>query len=66
MLRSFTGASVRRVIDRSHACVPEHAHDWPVLSLLVIGSYFNETEAGQKFISASSTVSYLAGAVRAT
>jgi AraC family transcriptional regulator len=62
MLRSFSGACVRRVIDRSHACVPEHAHDWPVLSLFVIGSYLNETEIGTTFISGPSAVLYRAGA----
>ena len=62
VLRSFSGASVRRVIDRSHACVPEHAHDWPVLSLFVIGSYLNETEVGENFISGPSAVFYRAGA----
>jgi len=62
VLRSFSGASVRRVIDRSHACVPEHAHDWPVLSLFVIGSYLNETESGEKFISGPSAIFYRAGA----
>jgi AraC family transcriptional regulator len=62
MLRSFSGASVRRVIDRSQVQVPEHAHDWPVLSLFVIGSYLNETELGEKFISGPSAVFYRAGA----
>jgi AraC family transcriptional regulator len=62
VLRSFSGASVRRVIDRSHACVPEHAHAWPVLSLFVMGSYLNETEIGEKFISGPSAVFYRAGA----
>jgi len=62
LLQSFSGASVRRVIDRSHACVPAHAHDWPVLSLFVIGSYLNETELGQRFISGPSAVFYRAGA----
>jgi AraC family transcriptional regulator len=62
MLRSFSGACVRRVIDRSHARVPEHAHDWPVLSLFVIGSYLNETEMGERFISGPSAVFYRAGA----
>jgi AraC-like DNA-binding protein len=62
VLRSFSGASFRRVIDRSHACVPEHAHDWPVLSLFVIGSYLNETEVGENFISGPSAVFYRAGA----
>jgi hypothetical protein len=58
MLRSFSGASVKRVIDRSQAQVPEHAHDWPVLSLFVIGSYLNETELGERFISSPSAVYY--------
>ena len=62
MLRSFSGASVRRVIDPSHSCVPEHAHAWPVLSLFVMGSYLNETEIGEKFISGPSAVFYRAGA----
>jgi AraC family transcriptional regulator len=42
--------------------VPEHAHDWPVLSLFVMGSYWNETEAGGKFICGPSAVFYRAGA----
>jgi AraC family transcriptional regulator len=62
MQRSFSGASVRRVIDRSRACVPEHAHDWPVLSLFVLGSYWNETEVGEEFICGPSAVFYRAGA----
>ena len=62
MLRSFSGASVKRVIDPSHARVPEHAHDWPLLSLFVIGAYSNETEVGQKFICGPSAVFYRAGA----
>lgn len=62
MLQSFSGACVRRVIDRSHACVPEHAHAWPVLSLFVMGSYWNETEVGRRFIAGPSAVLYRAGA----
>jgi AraC family transcriptional regulator len=62
MLRSFSGACVRRVIDRSHSYVPEHAHDWPLLSLFVIGSYLNETEVGEHFIAGPSAVFYRAGA----
>ena len=62
MLRKFSGASVRRVIDRSHARVPEHAHDWPVLSIFVIGGYLNQTELGETFIAGPSAVLYRAGA----
>jgi AraC-like DNA-binding protein len=42
--------------------VPEHAHDWPLLSLFVIGSYSNETEIGERFICGPSAVFYRAGA----
>jgi AraC family transcriptional regulator len=56
------GFKQRRVIDRSHAPVPEHAHDWPLVSIFVIGAYLNETEIGSKFIAGPSVVFYRAGA----
>jgi AraC family transcriptional regulator len=62
MLREFSGASVRRVVDRSCTLVPEHAHEWPVLSLFVIGGYSNRTEIGETFIAAPSAILYRAGA----
>jgi AraC family transcriptional regulator len=62
MLRRFSGATVRRVIDRSGACVPEHAHDWPVLSIFVLGRYRNETELGEISIAGPSAILYQAGA----
>lgn len=61
-LHRFSGALVRRTIDRSGARVPEHAHDWPLLSLFVIGSYSNQTEFGEQFIAGPSAVFYAAGA----
>jgi AraC family transcriptional regulator len=62
MLQSFSGISVKRVLDRSHSRVPEHAHDWPVLSVCVIGSFLNETEVGTQLICSPSAVFYRAGA----
>ena len=62
MLHEFSGVSVRRTLDRSGAEVPEHAHDWPLLSLFVMGSYSNQTELGERFISGPSAVFYAAGA----
>src|SRR6202166_3493727 len=62
MLRRFSGATVRRVIDRSDAQVPEHAHDWPVLSIFVLGGYLNETELGETLIAGPSAIFYQAGA----
>jgi AraC family transcriptional regulator len=61
-MHSFSGASIRRVIDRSQVQVPEHMHEWPVLSLFVMGSYFNKTEIGESFISGPSAVFYRARA----
>jgi len=62
MLQRFSGASIRRVIDRSSAHVPEHAHDWPLLSIFVIGGYLNETELGETFIAGPSAILYRARA----
>ena len=62
MLQEFSGATLRRTLDRSGANVPEHAHDWPLLSLFVMGSYSNQTELGERFISGPSAVFYAAGA----
>jgi AraC family transcriptional regulator len=62
MLGKLSGASVRRVVDRSHARIPEHAHDWPVLSIFVLGRYSNQTELGEMVIAGPSAVLYRAGA----
>lgn len=62
MLRAFNGVTIRRTLDRSRAEVPEHAHDWPLLSLFVIGSYTNHTEIGEWSIAGPSAVFYAAGA----
>ena len=61
MLRTFDGAVARRVIDRSHTDVPEHAHAWPMLSIFILGSYQNETELGRRFVAEPSVVFYRAG-----
>lgn len=61
ILHRFSGAFLRRTIDRSHAQVPEHAHDWPVLSLFVMGGYSNHTEIGSEFIAGPSAILYGAG-----
>jgi AraC-like DNA-binding protein len=61
-LRQFGGASLRRVVDRSSACVAEHAHDWPVLSLFVLGAYRNQTELGEVLVAGPSALLYSARA----
>lgn len=62
ILKSFPGVSITRVIDRANARVPEHAHDWPLVSLFVAGAYSNCTELGEAYISGPSAVFYRAGA----
>ena len=42
--------------------MPEHAHDWPLLSLFVIGAYANRTDLGEEFIAGPSAILYGAGA----
>lgn len=62
ILKSFPGVSITRVIDRANARVPEHAHDWPLVSLYVAGAYCNSTELGDSDISGPSAIFYRAGA----
>lgn len=62
VLHESSGIIVRRVVDLSDARVPEHAHDWPVLSIFVLGGYLNRTEIGRCSIDGPSAVLYRAGA----
>lgn len=62
ILRRFSGALVRRVVDKSRASIPEHAHDWPLLSIFVMGGYASRTELGETCIAGPSVVLYRAGA----
>lgn len=61
ILHQSSGVIVRRVVDLGDARVPEHAHDWPVLSIFVLGGYLNQTEVGRRMIDGPSAVLYRAG-----
>ncbi|HZR34808.1 MAG TPA: AraC family transcriptional regulator [Nevskia sp.] len=61
MLHEYAGALVRRVVDPGRAVVREHAHDWPVISLYVLGGYRNVTEYGACDIAGPSLVYYRPG-----
>lgn len=63
ILHKSSGVIVRRVVDLGGARVPEHAHDWPVLSIFVLGGYLNQTEFGPRVIDGPSAVLYRAGSV---
>lgn len=62
-LHEFSGARVVRIIDGADAHVDEHAHDWPVLSIFVLGSCDNHSTLGEHAISSPSAVFYRAGAL---
>ncbi len=62
MLHESSGVTVRRTVDRGGAEVAEHAHDWPLLSLFVMGGYRNQTGIGEQSICGPSAVLYRAGA----
>jgi len=42
--------------------IPEHAHDWPLLSLVVLGGCSNETELGESSVAGPSAILFQAGA----
>lgn len=53
------------MVDRADGDVPAHAHDWPVLSIFVLGGYRNTTELGEVDIAGPSAVLYQPGAAHA-
>jgi AraC family transcriptional regulator len=61
ILHESSGVIVRRVVDLSDTRVPEHAHDWPVLSIFVLGGYLNQTVLGRRLIDGPSAVLYRTG-----
>jgi AraC family transcriptional regulator len=63
MLFTFSGARARRVIDPSRAVIAEHAHDWPMISLYVMGGYRNVTERGDQDIAGPSMLFYGRGVI---
>jgi AraC family transcriptional regulator len=64
-VRDFGGARACRVVDAPHSVIREHAHDWPVLSLYVMGSLENVTEAATRAIESPAVVLYGSGAAHA-
>jgi AraC-like DNA-binding protein len=64
-LLELSGARVVRIIDGADADVAEHSHDWPVLSIFVLGSCDNRSTLGDHAISSPSAVFYRAGVAHA-
>lgn len=60
-IRDFSGAHAARVIGGSNTVVGEHSHDWPVLSLYVMGNYRKISDRGETSIIGPSVVLHGAG-----
>lgn len=60
-LRRLSGATALRVMDGGHARISEHAHQWPVLSIYVSGSYINHSGRGETSLASPSIIFYAAG-----
>ena len=61
-IRSFSGARCFRVVDAGGAENPVHSHDWPILSLYVIGRQTKIHEGGESLIAGPAAVMHRAGA----
>lgn len=60
-LRRFSGGRALRLTDSGGVSIAEHAHDWPVLSLYVVGSYRNWSDIGETAVSGPSAMFYRPG-----
>jgi AraC family transcriptional regulator len=65
-VRMLEGARATRVIDRGGRPVAEHAHDWPVLSLYVMGACYSRSRLGETDFASPSIVFYAAGEAHAS
>lgn len=57
----FSGARATLISDGGGQRVAEHAHDWPVLSLFVMGGYRNQSELGETCVASPSAMFYSPG-----
>lgn len=61
-LRRFSGGRLVRIVDGGNSTTPEHSHDWPILSLFVMGDYRKLHQDGETKIAGPSAVLHCAGA----
>lgn len=64
-VRAFSGAHCARVIGGGNCIVDEHSHDWPVLSLYVMGDCRKIFDRGEMTISGPSAVLHGSGEAHA-
>lgn len=55
-LRTLSGARIVRIVDAANSRTAEHAHDWPILSIHVVGACRKLCETGETFIAGPSAV----------
>jgi AraC family transcriptional regulator len=63
--RTFSGARIVRILDAANSQTDEHAHDWPILSLHVVGTCRKVAEFGETFIAGPSAVLHGSNAAHA-
>jgi AraC family transcriptional regulator len=64
-IRIFSGARIVCIVDAANSRTDEHTHDWPILSLHVIGTCRKVCEDGETFIAGPSAVLHGIGAPHA-
>jgi AraC family transcriptional regulator len=61
----FSGARASRIGDAGSAVVGAHSHDWPILSIYVLGEHEKRHERGSDVVSGPAATLHLAGAPHA-
>jgi AraC family transcriptional regulator len=64
-LRTFSGARIVQIFDAANTSTDEHAHDWPILSLHVVGTCRKIVEDAETSITGPSAVLHGVGAPHA-
>ena len=64
-LLDFSGARAVRIVDGANSFVGEHAHEWPILSVYVMGDYKKLSSTGEARFASPSVVLHPAGEAHA-
>ena len=61
-IRSFSGARAVRIVDRAGSDIAEHSHDWPILSLHILGRQTKIHETTEVIVDGPAAILHEAGA----
>ena len=64
-LRAHSACEASLTLHPNGQRIPEHAHDWPTLSVYLIGSYVESSETGELRVNGPSAILHPAGEVHA-